>query len=1365
MIVFFSGSNCGAAVIEDWVARYASPFDGAYQDDSRAQALAVDGYGNVYVTGYSAGAGTDYEDYLTIKYLSNGTVAPGWPQRYDGGIDDLDDAVAIAVDDSGNVYVTGNSYGAGTDKDIVTIKYLSTGDIATGWPQRYNGTSTVGFHHDGGNALVVDDSGNVYVTGYSDGDGAGEDIITIKYLLNGDIAAGWPQRYEGTFGGASEDRNQAKALVVDDLGNVYVTGYSYGDGTGYDMVTIKYLSNGNTAAGWPKSYHNFGDDKSMALAVDDSGNVYVTGRSESTGGATADDYLTIKYDPNGTVATGWPQRYNGTLTSAPGNDWPCAIAVDGAGNVYVTGWSYGEGTAAKDIVTIKYLSNGNTATGWPQRYNGPREDGDDVANDLTLDSSGNVYVTGTSGITSFNYFTIKYLPDGTVAADWPVNYDGPAANADMANAVKVDSNGNVYVTGWSWGGEIPYHRYYATVKYSQYKLLLQSEPPDQGVLHRHGPVWNDIHIYFSMKSGIEDVDCSSIQVFHPRHDGSPLPLSVGSGITDNSDGTCSVYFNMGGTGFPGENNSIPADQVSIDFLVKAASIAGDTTLEEGVSMSLAYVEAGEPAPLQLQVITLANGQIRLVGLGGQPFPGGGYSWALPCEEAEWPGGTSIDCGGLSPDPAGHPAEVTYTAGTDSGQYQVVMIDAYGARVERDLASFESIEVNIKTEDVLEAGAVCTAADQSGCLETKIRTVAGTTLVFDGKGVNGGVNFDWTITDDTGTAVASATGTKRIEHTFLTTGRYYVKAIIPQTLALAAATIQATDDDQAAVTEVFVGEADIKAIVVLASDGTGNQCVWGHILREVLETFRCAGLGDEDLKLFRPDAYSDMLECESAGFFLPYGGQYTDKADFLDMVENAYAADKLNIPAEKPTVLYIYLLGHGSENYFHITPSVTLAPGEFGGALDALQTARANIREVVVMDSCKSGSFMSGLVDAPNRIVITSASEGQNAYIGNDSNNGDRSFSHYFFRNHLLVGRKNLYEGWNSSSRAVADNPVTGTPSYQTPLYDDDGDEVHTPVATVGCPGGDGCEGMNTYLLNIEGCLNYRPVDVAIDTSMGTTLVASIPGNQTSDEPSRSVVEVLLAIIPPGAEVDANGTIPGMLEVFMDEDDDPGTLEVVEYSWDLSGLTAQGVYRLTVYGVYGDGIRSEVEHISYEVCTTGDMDCDGVPDGSDNCPDVVNPDQKDQDLDGFGTACECNDYEPAIYPGAPEICDGRDSDCNGVIPADEADDDGDGYGVCEGDCNDLNRNIYPLNSNSFCDCLEPNPQGAMEECAGGIDEDCDGQIDMADSDCTPARGWAANTVASAYGGSSLAASGVVNHLALLLFPVGAVVLLRTLRRKK
>src|SRR5207248_794868 len=122
-------------------------------------------------------------------------------------------------------------------------------------------------------------------------------------------------------------------------------------------------------------------DQANAIAVDSAGNVYVTGLS--FGSATGFDYATVKYDTNGNQL--WVQRYNG-----PGNntDQANAIAVDSAGNVYVTGSSFGSGSSL-DYATIKYDTNGNQE--WLQRYNGPGN-GSDAARAIAIDAASNVYV-------------------------------------------------------------------------------------------------------------------------------------------------------------------------------------------------------------------------------------------------------------------------------------------------------------------------------------------------------------------------------------------------------------------------------------------------------------------------------------------------------------------------------------------------------------------------------------------------------------------------------------------------------------------------------------------------------------------------------------------------------------------------------------------------------------------------------------------------------------------------------------------------------------------------------------------------------------------------------------------------------------
>ena len=360
-------------------------------------------------------------------------------RTYNGPANGYDYGYFLAVDGSGNVYVTGDSYDSEMLEDFATVKYDASGSEV--WVRRYNGP---GNSYDFTHAVTVDVSGNIYVVGKSPGSGTSNDYATIKYYPNGDTA--WVRRYDGP----ASDSDRAHAVTVDAYRNVYVTGASCGIGTGDDISTIKYYPNGDTA--WVRTYHN-GAESPFDVAVDGAGYVYVTGYA-IPGTETTSDYATIKYYPNGDTA--WVRGYNGP---GDGHDDACAVAVDDSGNVYVTGWSWGSGTD-QDCATVKYDSSGNQI--WVQRYNGPGN-GNDNAHAIAIDASSNIYITGPSlgSGTYQDYATVKYDSSGKEV--WVRRYNGPENGYDYAHSIAVDGFGNVYVTGLSYGGWTHYDC--ATVKY------------------------------------------------------------------------------------------------------------------------------------------------------------------------------------------------------------------------------------------------------------------------------------------------------------------------------------------------------------------------------------------------------------------------------------------------------------------------------------------------------------------------------------------------------------------------------------------------------------------------------------------------------------------------------------------------------------------------------------------------------------------------------------------------------------------------------------------------------------------------------------------------------------------------------------
>ncbi len=317
---------------------------------SDPQGMAVDANGNVFVAGWTSGASVG--DYLVLKYSSAGALL--WTRIYTSGPGDtMDIAHAMAVDAHGNVVVTGRCADSPTSgSDYLTIKYSNAGELL--WTQRYNGPGSPkgpGTGYDDAWALAVDGEGNIIVTGMSESSTATTYIpsyATIKYSSTGEPI--WTNRYDENWAAFGQ------AMAVDASGNVFVTGPCDGAGRSVDYLTLKYSSAGVPL--WTNRYHQPGNYwlDTRDLASDPYGNVFVTGSAldmDASPDTRRADIVTVAYSGAGTQL--WTRRYSG-----PGNtgDRPDALGADANGSVYVAGGSQAGTYPAldTDYVIIKYVT-------------------------------------------------------------------------------------------------------------------------------------------------------------------------------------------------------------------------------------------------------------------------------------------------------------------------------------------------------------------------------------------------------------------------------------------------------------------------------------------------------------------------------------------------------------------------------------------------------------------------------------------------------------------------------------------------------------------------------------------------------------------------------------------------------------------------------------------------------------------------------------------------------------------------------------------------------------------------------------------------------------------------------------------------
>ncbi|HET6991456.1 MAG TPA: SBBP repeat-containing protein, partial [Bacteroidia bacterium] len=280
--------------------------------------------GNVFVTGKTdinpSLAIIDF-DYVTLKYNSAGTQV--WVQTSGPANSFSDGGVAILTDATGNCIVTGNVLNVGTQKDIRSIEYSSTG--VSQWLKEYSGE---GDHSDIVNAMTTDSNGNSYMAGYTYSSSNKRDMCVVKVNSIGDTL--WVR----TVNGSLNSDDEANAVVVDASGNVFMTGYTKDTITGNDYCTVKYNSSGTLL--WIIKY-NFatanGTDRATAMSLTPTGDIIVTGESDSDPTAITNyDIATLKYSTTGFLQ--WTHRFNGAANLS---DQPNAISLSPSGEIVVVG--------------------------------------------------------------------------------------------------------------------------------------------------------------------------------------------------------------------------------------------------------------------------------------------------------------------------------------------------------------------------------------------------------------------------------------------------------------------------------------------------------------------------------------------------------------------------------------------------------------------------------------------------------------------------------------------------------------------------------------------------------------------------------------------------------------------------------------------------------------------------------------------------------------------------------------------------------------------------------------------------------------------------------------------------------------------
>jgi len=414
---------------------------------------------NYYIDG-NAWNGTDYTNIPTSITIPAGSSSA--TLDINAVIDTLNEDnewVGIYLIPSNNYALAGNASGDVPEGATVTIQETPPQVNRFKWLRELGTTS-----YDYANSVVADDAGNVYITGRTSGGLVGDntglyDAFLAKYDQNGNLQ--WKQQL------GTEGYDTANNIVLDQAGNVYINGWTDGSFNGgianRDAFIAKYDNSGNQV--WVKEFGdsanpltpNAGYDFSnggMAIGKD---GLYIVGSTygslQATTNGEADAFLS-KYDTNGKWV--WTKTIGSSAW-----DEAKGVAVDKEDNIFITGHTKGDlgytNRGDADAWVAKYDNTGTQK--WIKQLGTAAED---VAKAIAVDNAGGVYISGHTRGSSFdnplqvlspgdtNAFVAKFnSSDGT----WNWAADLRWLNYDTSTGITADGAGNIYFTGYSIGSD------------------------------------------------------------------------------------------------------------------------------------------------------------------------------------------------------------------------------------------------------------------------------------------------------------------------------------------------------------------------------------------------------------------------------------------------------------------------------------------------------------------------------------------------------------------------------------------------------------------------------------------------------------------------------------------------------------------------------------------------------------------------------------------------------------------------------------------------------------------------------------------------------------------------------------------------